>query len=91
MEYTVIKDFKMDMHMSFETGGQSNHSGIIECKNHVLSGKKIFRIVWTPRRGFMSWGKPEAEWSCEVGSKKSYKTLKGLLKSLNLPLMKDSK
>ncbi len=90
MEIEIINS-KMETHVSFTDGGQLTHSGEIKCKGHILNGRKIFRIIWTPRISEFEWGKGELIWKSEVNPKKEYKTINGLLRSLGLPLLKKKK
>ena len=78
-----VSNIKMESHISFTDGAILKQSCIIQNKNHVLNGKKIFIETYTQKKDgvYGEWGKPERTFYLE-NSDKIYKTLNGLLKSL---------
>lgn len=59
-----VKDFQMTMHMNMTNEGILQHSGIIVAPGHKHDGKRIFRVIKTPKK-HNQWGEGVAYFHLE--------------------------
>lgn len=79
-----IDDFKMVMHINYGTGGECQYKGIINAPEHILHGKPIWKIVYTPKSKSGNWGKGKCTFY--VGDdKKGFKDVDKLIEHYGLP------
>lgn len=81
---TIIDDFKHTIHFSFTNFYQSQYRGIINCPEHELHGKPIWKIVETPRNKSGNLGKAKVMFYVS-DNKKGFKDLNEMLEHYKLP------
>jgi len=92
-----VKEFKMVSHMLLEKEGIMLASGILECPEHILHGREVFRQINTPRLGppgeMGEWGKGVAIFWIEDGTKEPpiFDNTEKMAAHYNLPNFKKEK
>ena len=82
-EEIKVKDYGMICHLNMTKVHRSKYSGVFECEEKPLHGKKFFHESDTEMKGFMEYGKTTSLFYLDEPKSKTFKTIKALVSFYN--------